>query len=129
MADMILFSAAVPGQGGTGHLNEQWLSYWARLFLAEGYLPVDGLRARIWWDERIEFWYRQNIVLFCRAEIAASVASRLESGPLLDVVHPRLFERERRRQPEPRPALRALPRFAFRLIRAARRSLQARRSV
>jgi SAM-dependent methyltransferase len=101
LGNVILFSAAVPGQGGTGHLNEQWLSYWAQLFAGEGYLPIDCVRARIWWNERVEVWYRQNIVLFCRAEIATSVASRLESAPLLDVVHPQLYERAWQRQPGP----------------------------
>jgi 2-polyprenyl-3-methyl-5-hydroxy-6-metoxy-1,4-benzoquinol methylase len=34
-ADVVLFSAAIPGQDGTGHINEQWPSYWARLFIAK----------------------------------------------------------------------------------------------
>jgi len=28
LAPTILFSAAIPGQGGTHHVNEQWASYW-----------------------------------------------------------------------------------------------------
>src|SRR5262249_11402135 len=27
-APVVLFSAAIPGQGGTGHVNEQWPDYW-----------------------------------------------------------------------------------------------------
>jgi len=59
-----LFSAAIPGQGGTGHLNEQWPSYWARHFADHGFTVVDCLRDRIWNDPRIEWWYRQNLLLF-----------------------------------------------------------------
>ena len=29
---IVLFSAAVPGQGGTYHVNEQWPKYWNELF-------------------------------------------------------------------------------------------------
>ena len=31
-SDYILFSAAIPGQTGDGHVNEQWPSYWAEKF-------------------------------------------------------------------------------------------------
>ncbi len=32
LAPVVLFSAAIPYQGGTGHKNEQWLEYWAEFF-------------------------------------------------------------------------------------------------
>ena len=48
LAPVVLFSAAVPGQGGTEHVNEQWPSYWAQLFRERGYLPVDCLRRHLW---------------------------------------------------------------------------------
>src|SRR3954447_10415133 len=48
LADAILFSAAVPGQGGVAHVNEQWPNYWCRLFEARGYTAADVLRARVW---------------------------------------------------------------------------------
>ena len=32
LAPNVLFSAAVPGQGGHGHLNEQWPDYWVERF-------------------------------------------------------------------------------------------------
>ena len=68
--DLVLFSAAAPYQGGTDHRNENWLEFWARLFAERAYEPVDTLRARIWSDSEIAWWYRQNIVLF-RAKAAA----------------------------------------------------------
>src|SRR5215469_304150 len=48
IAPVVLFSAAVPGQGGTGHINEQWQDYWADLFAREGFVPVDAIRPAIW---------------------------------------------------------------------------------
>src|SRR5579862_3100091 len=29
LAPLVLFSAAIPFQGGVGHINEQWPEYWA----------------------------------------------------------------------------------------------------
>ena len=69
-ADVIVFSAAIPGQGGTGHVNERWLSFWTELFATHGYRPYDLLRGRLWWDERCEWWYRQNVIVFATSEVA-----------------------------------------------------------
>lgn len=64
LAPVILFSAAVPGQGGYWHINEQWPSYWSDLFAKRGYAAVDALRKLIWDNENIEWWYRQNLLIF-----------------------------------------------------------------
>jgi len=61
-ADVIAFSAAIPGQGGDGHVNEQWPSYWSRLFRDQSYALIDPWRDAIWNDQRIEPWYRQNLL-------------------------------------------------------------------
>ncbi|MGC1267387.1 MAG: methyltransferase domain-containing protein, partial [Candidatus Acidiferrum sp.] len=57
LAPMVLFSAAIPFQGGLDHVNEQWPDRWAALFGAHGYLPIDFLRKRIWQNETVEMWY------------------------------------------------------------------------
>ena len=64
LAPCVLFSAAVPGQGGTHHINEQPLSYWSNHFARRGFAPADLIRPLIWGDDRVEWWYRQNIVFF-----------------------------------------------------------------
>lgn len=66
LSDTVVFSAAVPGQGGTGHLNEQWPDYWADLFARHGYMGTGLLRWRLWNDERVQWWYRQNLLVFTR---------------------------------------------------------------
>jgi hypothetical protein len=38
--DFVLFSAAIPHQGGVNHVNEQWQSYWAATFAERGYLAI-----------------------------------------------------------------------------------------
>jgi SAM-dependent methyltransferase len=62
--DHILFSAAVPGQGGKGHINERPLGYWRDLFAGRGFRAFDYLRPRIAHQDEIEWWYRYNTLLY-----------------------------------------------------------------
>jgi SAM-dependent methyltransferase len=64
----ILFSAAVPNQDGQNHLNEQWQSYWVRKFQQRGYKVYDWLRPLIWENSDVDFWYRQNVLFFSKAD-------------------------------------------------------------
>lgn len=96
LAPVILFSAAIPGQGGVHHVNEQWPAYWAERFAGHGYAPVDCLRPRIWSDDRIAFWYRQNTLLYVREDELArnpklrEARARTDDGQLA-LVHPHMF--------------------------------------
>jgi SAM-dependent methyltransferase len=96
LAPSVLFSAAVPRQGGDNHINEQPLSVWVREFAAQGYRPLDVIRRRLWDDEEIPFWYRQNLILFVTSERWDEAASRAAAlAPLddvagVDILHPRL---------------------------------------
>jgi len=67
--DIILFSAAIIGQLGTYHINEQMPEYWAKKFMAHDYIPVDFIRPKIWNDKEIQYWYRQNTLLFIKRSI------------------------------------------------------------
>jgi 2-polyprenyl-3-methyl-5-hydroxy-6-metoxy-1,4-benzoquinol methylase len=58
LSDVILFSAAIPNQGGQNHVNEQWPSYWKKLFNEQNYEFLDIIRPYIWDDKRIFKWYR-----------------------------------------------------------------------
>ncbi len=64
LAPVVMFSAAIPLQGGTNHINEQWPEYWADIFGSFNYRMLDVLRGRIWQDPAVEWCYRQNIFLF-----------------------------------------------------------------
>jgi SAM-dependent methyltransferase len=96
LAPALLFSAAIPRQGGTGHINEQWPSYWARLFAEHGFVPIDGLRQRIWGDPGVGVWYRQNLLMYIRQDrlgdypaVAPHVVADVTS---LDIAHPEYYE-------------------------------------
>lgn len=67
-SDFVLFSAAIPYQGGEGHINEQWPDYWVEQFQDKGYVALDCIRKEIWSDRKIPIWYRQNILLFVKQE-------------------------------------------------------------
>ncbi len=67
----VLFSAAVPGQGGEDHINEQPYGYWRDLFAARGYRLFDFVRPQIVPMADVEAWYRYNTLFFAHdAEIA-----------------------------------------------------------
>jgi hypothetical protein len=68
-ADRILFSAALPGQGGLGHINEQPLSYWQKKFWSHNFVPLEVLRPFIAGDRTIYWWLRQNIVMFVAYDV------------------------------------------------------------
>lgn len=64
LSETVLFSAAIPSQGGTGHCNEQWQTYWAEKFYANGFgaevcYPVKD-------NPNVSLWYRQNMILYKR---------------------------------------------------------------
>lgn len=92
---VILFSAAPPGQGGPHHVNERPLSYWAEHFAREGYRLFDIIRPAFWYDEEVQWWHRQNMVIFAdennHAMIDRLQQKRVTSPALLDVVHPDAF--------------------------------------
>jgi hypothetical protein len=73
-APIVLFSAAVPRQGGHKHINEQWPAFWRALFVERGYMPVDAVRPRIIGDKMLPFWLRQNVGLYVRRDSMTGVA-------------------------------------------------------
>ncbi|MHB8095704.1 MAG: methyltransferase domain-containing protein [Candidatus Aminicenantales bacterium] len=68
-ADMILFSAGLPGQGGIHHVNEQWPSFWRELFRKNDFVCIDCVRPLIYNNPGVEWWYRQNMFLFVRRDV------------------------------------------------------------
>ena len=65
--DIVVFSAAVPGQGGENHINERPLEDWRALFAEHGYAAFDPFRRRLSEIPSIEPWYRYNILLYANA--------------------------------------------------------------
>lgn len=85
-SDCILFSAAIPGQGGEHHVNEQWQSYWVKKFESRGYETDVSIRNYFWNDDCINCWRRQNLLMFSKnRKINAK-------SDIVDVVHPSMLK-------------------------------------
>lgn len=95
LGDVVIFSAAVPGQGGTHHVNEQWPSYWIPHFQSAGFAPLDCVRWQIWNRTEVAWWYVQNIFAFVKESRVTDFPKACGAVQLMptDVVHPRAYVR------------------------------------
>lgn len=93
LAPLVLFSAAIPGQGGVGHIHERWPDYWVGLFDQRGFEVSGALRWQVWDDARVEPWYRQNLLLAGNPEAAAAHPGlfRTPQAQPWPVVHPTIY--------------------------------------
>lgn len=64
LSTKVVFSAAIPRQGGNHHVNEQWPEFWAQLFAEKGYFLEWDPRISIWNNSNIASCYRQNLLIF-----------------------------------------------------------------
>jgi 2-polyprenyl-3-methyl-5-hydroxy-6-metoxy-1,4-benzoquinol methylase len=83
-SDIVLFSAAQPGQGGENHVNEKPIRYWAEKFIDYGFLAYDYPRAVISSQKDIEPWYRYNMMLFANNSGAAKLSQSVIETRVLD---------------------------------------------
>jgi SAM-dependent methyltransferase len=96
LAPLVVFSAAVPLQTGTHHVNEQWPRYWASRFEKRGYVVLDCVRSRIWEESAVQWWYAQNMLVFARDDVLQQrpdlreLAERTQRS-MLNLVHPRML--------------------------------------
>lgn len=94
LSDVIIFSAAVPHQGGMNHINEQWPFYWEKLFNKQGYKMLDIIRPIIWNNPNIFVWYKQNMFVMAKEKLVDSINAKVSSYPknVIDIIHPELYE-------------------------------------
>jgi hypothetical protein len=99
LAPVVAFSAAIPGQGGAGHVNEQWPPYWEAHFAAVGYRMVDAVRHRLWTAPGVPPYLAQNLLVAVAdrqladyQRLAETAAGRHGEG--LSLVHPVIYERQ-----------------------------------
>lgn len=97
-SDLVMFSAAIPGQCGDGHINEQWPSYWEKLFNKQKYIRIDYFRKLFWDKLDIAGYYRQNIYLYVKEDRVSNypqIVNFLNSGEneMLPrhIVHPTVY--------------------------------------
>jgi SAM-dependent methyltransferase len=124
LGSVVLFSAAIPFQGGYNHFNEQWPDYWAALFAEKDYLFVDCIRPRVWNNPHVDWWYAQNIFFAVeRSRLGAypaldAAASQTRVGQL-SIVHPRAYVENAARAKTPSQLFQAT-------LGAIKRSLQGK---
>jgi SAM-dependent methyltransferase len=113
LSDKVLFSGAIPGQGGRHHVNEQWPAYWADRFADCGFDCHDVLRPRIWENPRVLWYYAQNCLIFARPGLVAGAATKQP----LPLVHPELWLAQVERLNSPGKLLERLPKAALGRLR------------
>jgi SAM-dependent methyltransferase len=128
LSSVVVFSAAIPFQGGTHHVNEQWPDYWVELFGEHEYVPIDGIRETIWNNHDVAWWYAQNILFFADKQHMLKTPKLLRAFERtrvsqLSIVHPgKHLEASMRlesalRDPGLRQALLMLPRIMIKAIK------------
>jgi SAM-dependent methyltransferase len=126
-SDVIMFSAAVPGQGGEYHVNEQPLEYWRGKFARRGYAAYDPFRPLLRNTFEVEPWYRYNLLLYASPAGEAKLtkkarSTRLAEGtPIPEIAPPSWRFRNLILRQLPRPAIEALARIKHQVVRATRR--------
>jgi hypothetical protein len=86
-SNIVLFAAAIPGQGGIGHINEQLHEYWHNLFLSYGFTCHDILRWRLITNQKLPWWIRQNIFVYSNASYP-SLTHHYNHLNDLELIHP-----------------------------------------
>jgi SAM-dependent methyltransferase len=96
LAPLVLFSAAIPFQGGNDHVNEQWQDYWAAHFAARDFVPIDCVRPQVWTDPQVKWYYAQNTLLYGSRSAVENTPALAEAYAAsrewpLSVVHPQKY--------------------------------------
>lgn len=79
-SDIVMFSAAPPGQGGENHINEQPYAYWRGLFSEYGYVVVDFVRPLVASRREVAPWYRYNTLLYVKRAVLDSLPESVRSA-------------------------------------------------
>jgi hypothetical protein len=91
-APVVLFSAAIPNQGGDGHINLRWQSYWCELFARHGYVAIDCIRLAVFDNPRVAWWYRQNALVYCDNEHRPRNAETVSAPLYLNRIDPGMVD-------------------------------------
>ena len=90
-APVVLFSAAIPGQGGVHHVNEKPPIFWHELFNKHNYKCYD-FRKEIWNNKDIQPWYKTSLLLYCAEGYVPKKLENYYTNSPLHLVHPDIFE-------------------------------------
>ena len=93
-SDVVVFSAAPPGQGGENHINEKPYEYWRHIFQSQGYAMYDAVRPGLLSEKSVKPWYRYNMFIFISDQGDPALRAALspyrvsDSSPVADVSPP-----------------------------------------
>ncbi len=90
-APVVVFGAAIPGQGGPGHVNERRQSWWAARFARHGYVAVDCIRSALWGTPGLEWYYAQNVLVYCLPRLVPAGHAPVTCPLYLDLVDERVM--------------------------------------
>ena len=76
---LVLFSAAVPGQGGENHVNEQPYEFWRALLAERGFVAFDFVRPAVRDLPQVEPWYRYNTLLYVHEDACQDLPCHVQS--------------------------------------------------
>jgi SAM-dependent methyltransferase len=96
LSPVVLFSAAIPFQGGVCHVNEQWQEYWVKLFAQKNYMVIDYIRKKVWNDNDVKYWYAQNTFIFVDKKRISDYPKLKEikeknNNLPISIVHPEMY--------------------------------------
>lgn len=99
LAPIVLFSAAIPFQGGINHINEQWQNYWVDLFKKNNYFAFDVIRPQVSKHKGVDINYRNNTIIFCNKELVPpelkEYPNNLNSDISFNLVNPDSYLKKR----------------------------------
>ena len=97
LASVVMFSAAIPHQGGIEHVNVQWPEYWQELFGQSNFVAVDCVRPKIWANPNHDVVRAEHSLFVEQAHLESQPELRSEyecsRDRPLSIVHPTLFHR------------------------------------
>ena len=128
-APVVLFSAAIPGQGGLGHVNEQRQSWWAALFAGHGYVPVDCIRPALWGLADAPWYYAQNALAYCLPDHVPAGLQAVTVPLYLDLVDDRVYDTLLNPPDSISGSVAAMRRHGMALTRAVGRRLRGRQAA
>jgi len=76
---MVMFSAAIPGQGGTNHINEQPFEFWRERFVNRGFRQFDFIRPQILTIHAVEPWYRYGTFLYVHESLVDGLPAEVRA--------------------------------------------------
>lgn len=116
--NFVLFSAAIPGQGGIGHISERFHDYWHAKFSLFQFETYDVVRPMLISSSDIASIHRQNLFLYAKKGCAHSLADLPQICEDMELIRAEHLKSLYNKEPiDLRTALGAIPNALTRTIK------------